>query len=1173
MSKSKRSLIQQAVGFIAGYFSWVKETFASDTARRAVLADLGLDPDATPPLQIPGERVTSIDTYRKKSDPDEQAFLAVWEDILAVVETIEGFVAAAGAGAGGKAVVKEAVRQFLSLTATEYMRLRYPMAYFVGRLFQVIEDVVPKQFHKPVDVVVSKDIFSNLLDVVRAPIDHFGRVYSTPVTDADARELAANSLTPLAILFAYWEQTARRGLKLVGIEYELPKRKVLHGWDTPPNSTTPLADHLSEQVFSFAFHGLSVGGNPENPPVAGSIGATLAWVPREHGGPGLFVSLNGAADLNVPIGSIWGLNTKRSTANVIDVLIWDSIDFRPESEPAQPEEPGPLSAAPRAAADVGEEVRFTLEPVEATPEEPYVLTLFGTRIEIGQLSISLLLAKHTVELKFLAKKSALVIRRGDGDGFTDKALPEQGARLDFDLGIGLVMSPELRVHVEGGSGLQATIPIDRKLGPARLQQLYLELATGTKSIDKALRFESSLAFSITFGPVTAAVDRMGFELVVDMDNGAPPAIGFKGPSGVGLVIDAKVVTGGGYLFRDAASGQYAGVVQLEFRKLTLQAIGLISTRLPPDGRRGFSMLVIVAAADFPPLNLPFGFRLTGVGGLVGINRTVEVDQLRAGLKTGALDNILFPANPVRDAPRIVSALATLTPPREGQFLLGLMARVVWGVPTLLTIELGIIVEFPSPTRLIVLGQFRAVMPTEKKVLVKLQMDALGVVDFDQNTAAIDAVLYDSRVVRYPVTGDMALRVRWGGDPTFALAVGGLHPKFTAPNGFPKLARVTVGLSQGENTRLTLQAYFALTSNTAQVGARLDFFFKASSFTVEGGLGFDALFQFSPFSFIVDLQAGVTLKWHGRTLFGVDLEFTLSGPSPWHARGKATFKIWRFSKSVSFDRTLGEEEPPPPLPAADPLPELLAALADHRNWDAQLPVASGMLVTLRDTPPTTEVLLHPLGELAVRQRVVPLGIEISRFGNTAPARERRFDVAVVGATGAAPVEEFFAPAQFIDLADAERLRRPSFERMQAGVRVAATAVAWGGKDNPALFAETDLAYETVVIDGAAAPVREIESFDASADDLLLAAAIGAVGRSPMRNTGPERFRAPPKNVRLATTRFTVASTDDLAPVALPDLPQSAAGYTAAWQAMQRHLARHPELRGKLQVAEVEEAVAV
>lgn len=1167
---SKRSLVQQVVGWLADYFTWVKETFASDTARRAALADLGLDPANPPPLALPADRITSIDRYRNQSDPTEQAFLAVWQDALAVVETIEGFVDAAGAGAGGKAVVKEAVRQFLSLTATEYVRLRHPMAYFVARLFAVIEDTVPQQFHKPVDVLVSKDIFDNLLDLVQAPIDHFDRAYSTPATEEDARRLAANTLVPLGILFAFWKETARKGLGLIGADFELPRRKVLHGWDTPDATTTPLADRLSQQVLSFAFTGLAVSGQPGEAPVGGTMGATLAWVPREHGGPGLFVSVNGAADLNVPVTSFWRLNTKRPTANVVDVLIWDAVDFRPETPATPPAAPLARSArlaalAPRAASAVDdEEVRFTLEPVEAKPEDPYVIEIGGSRIEIGTLAVTLLLSKPLVELKVVAKKSALVLASEDGDGFVAKLLPASGVRLDFDLGVGLVMSPEFRVHVEGGSGLKTTIPIDRSLGPARLQQLHLELASGTHAAQKDLRFEASLGMSLKLGPVTAVADRLGFELIVDMENGAPPRIGFKPPTGVGLVIDAEIVSGAGYLFHDAPNGQYAGVVQLEFRGLTLRAIGLLSTRLPPDGRRGFSLLVIIAA-EFLPV-APLGVRLTAFGGIVGINRTFNVDALRAGLKTGALDNILFPPNPVADAPRIVSALQTILPPRDEQFLFGLMARLVFGVPTLVTVDVGVILEFPSPWRLIVLGQLRALLPTADKTLIRLQMDAIGVVDWEENTVAVDAVLFDSCVGRYPITGEMALRARWGNDPTFALAVGGLHPRFAAPSGFPKLARVIVGLSQSKSTRLTLAAYLAVTSNTAQVGARLDFLFRASGFSVEGLLAFDALFQFKPFEFVVDLQAGVTLKWHGRTLLGVELALTLAGPSPWHARGKATFKIWRFSKSVSFDRTLGEAEPPPPLPEADPLPELIAALADPHNWNGDLPATSATLFALRDTPGANEVRLHPLGELSVRQRVVPLGIEITRFGNTTPAGDRRFEVVAAGAAGA-PIEDFFAPGQFLDLSDDERLRRPSFERMQAGVRIGASSVTWGGKDDPALVAETDLAYETVVLDEAAEPQRSRAPFTASADDLRLAAAIGAVGRATARHTGPEKYRAPPRDVRLVQTRYTVTSTSDLAPVAIAGLPPSTRSYTVAAQAMQRQLAKQPGLRGRLQVSEV------
>jgi hypothetical protein len=637
-----------------------------------------------------------------------------------------------------------------------------------------------------------------------------------------------------------------------------------------------------------------------------------------------------------------------------------------------------------------------------------------------------------------------------------------------------------------------------------------------------------------------------------------------------------VVSGSGYLFHDAAKAQYAGVVALELKRLTLQAIGLITTRLP-SGRRGFSLLVIISAADFPPFNLGFGFTLTAVGGVVGYHRTVAIEPLRAGLKAGTLDAVLFPENPVRDAPRIVSALETIMPPREDQYLVGLMARIAWGVPTMLTIELGVILEAPSPTRLVVLGQFRAVLPREKGALVVIKMDALGVVDFDRGEVAIDAVLYDSRITTYAVTGDMALRARFGSDPAFALAVGGLHPKFTAPSGFPTLARVAVGLSQGENTRLTLQAYLALTSNTAQVGARLDVLVKASGFSVEGFLGFDALFQFSPFAFVVDIHAGVTLKWHGRTLLGVELDLTLSGPSPWRALGKATFKIWRFSKSISFDRTIGGGEPPPALPAPDPLPELVAALADRRSWSAQLPAEVATLFTIREGPPTSDVLVHPLGGVSVRQRVVPLGVQVTRVGSSSLPGGRRFDVVALGPDGrpapdAALVEDHFAPAQFLDLTDDQRLQRPSFELMGAGVRLGSAGLTWGGRDDPDLVADADMSYETRIVGAPGGSSGGREPFAGTAEDLRLAAAAGAVARGPARHTGAARYRAPRTAAALPTTRYEVVSATDLSAASVPGLPDGATSYTLARQALDRHVAANPALRETLQVIEVVEVPA-
>jgi len=52
----------------------------------------------------------------------------------------------------------------------------------------------------------------------------------------------------------------------------------------------------------------------------------------------------------------------------------------------------------------------------------------------------------------------------------------------------------------------------------------------------------------------------------------------------------------------------------------LTAFGLLTTKLP-DGKDGFS-LVISILAEFQPIQIGFGFALTGVGGLIGINRQI-----------------------------------------------------------------------------------------------------------------------------------------------------------------------------------------------------------------------------------------------------------------------------------------------------------------------------------------------------------------------------------------------------------------------------------------------------------------------------------------------------------------------------------------------------------------------
>jgi hypothetical protein len=56
------------------------------------------------------------------------------------------------------------------------------------------------------------------------------------------------------------------------------------------------------------------------------------------------------------------------------------------------------------------------------------------------------------------------------------------------------------------------------------------------------------------------------------------------------------------------------------------------------------------------------------------------------------------------------------------------------VPTIVTIEVAVVVEFPAPVRVVIVGRLQALLPDEKERIVVLRMDVLGVIDFDAGTS-------------------------------------------------------------------------------------------------------------------------------------------------------------------------------------------------------------------------------------------------------------------------------------------------------------------------------------------------------------------------------------------------------------------------------------------------------
>jgi hypothetical protein len=537
------------------------------------------------------------------------------------------------------------------------------------------------------------------------------------------------------------------------------------------------------------------------------------------------------------------------------------------------------------------------------------------------------------------------------------------------------------------------------------------------------------------------------------------SIGFKPPSGIGVEIDATVVRGGGFLFYDAEKGQYAGVLDLDLEDLfTVKAIGLITTKMP-DGSKGFSLLLIITAEFGSGIQLGFGFTLVGLGGLLGLNRTMNLPPLVEGVRSGAINSIMFPENPVANAPRIISDLRTIFPPYEGRFLIGPMAKIGWGTPSLVTVSLGIIIEITG--NIAIVGVLKVALPTEDAALIVIQANFIGAIEFDKSRLYFFAGLFESRIVFLTLEGELGLLVAWGIDANFVLSAGGFHPRFNPPPlPFPAPRRIAISLLNTDIARIRTETYFAVTSNSVQFGARTEVMFDVSIARVDGHLAFDALFQFSPFRFIIQISASVSLKVFGMGLFSIRLEFALEGPSPYRAHGTGSISFFFFDVSADFDITWGETKDTT-LPPIAVMPLLHGELNKAENWRAELPPQNKLLVSLRKLPESESAqVLHPLGVLRVSQRAVPLGLTIDKVGNQKPSDAKHLTLKPTsGLVGGGSAREQFAKAQFVDMSDAEKLSQRAYDPLDGGLILSAGAQPLGATR----LAKRRVRYEQIIID--------------------------------------------------------------------------------------------------------------
>jgi hypothetical protein len=369
-----------------------------------------------------------------------------------------------------------------------------------------------------------------------------------------------------------------------------------------------------------------------------------------------------------------------------------------------------------------------------------------------------------------------------------------------------------------------------------------------------------------------------------------------------------------------------------------------------------------------------------------------------------------------------------------------MVKIGWGTPALITADIGIFIEVPAPVRLLFLGQVECLLPEAHAAIVEIHLDVVGVLDIQKKLLTFNASLRDSRVMVYPISGDAAFLLGWGSSKKFALSLGGFHPKFDTPAPsfiFADLDRLKISISAGKHLELGGTVYYALTPNSLQFGARIDLYASAGDASLSGYLRLDTLIYFSPFSFEVDIGAGVSVKYHGKSLADIHLEFTLAGPGAWSARGRAEIEALGLSATVKFSFEWGKNSAPK-MDSVNAWPAVQKAFARAGNWSAMLPPKASQVEMLASrNEEASTLVVHPSGRLEIIQRVVPLETTLDKVGNAPVKSYDRFKIKEVQVGDEVietdDIKEHFARGQFEDISKNDRLSLPAFERMKAGVR--------------------------------------------------------------------------------------------------------------------------------------------
>ena len=306
---------------------------------------------------------------------------------------------------------------------------------------------------------------------------------------------------------------------------------------------------------------------------------------------------------------------------------------------------------------------------------------------------------------------------------------------------------------------------------------------------------------------------------------------------------------------------------------------------------------------------------------------------------------------------------------------------------------------------------------------------------------------------FTVYGDLAFASSWGPSAYTVLSLGGFYPGFRPePAQIRPLSRLGMSLDNPlPGLRLRAEGYLAATSNTLQLGGRLDLGFDAGIASVNGFLGVDSIIQFSPFHFIANTTGGLDVEFLGETFAGIRFDGVMAGPGPVTLHGKITVET--FIKDFDWEDTFvfGRPDAPPGIP-----PQRAAQiLVDEEFRPSNIRALGGADPSVMLSTPDRQndfAVVAPLSGLGWSQHRVPFDLPLDRVDGTPLGATQTLRASAPGQTGVE--KDRFSPGSYITLTQAQALASPTYDLLPSGFSVGAGAALNGdtipASDKPQLL---------------------------------------------------------------------------------------------------------------------------